>query len=563
MSRKCVLGVDIGTSSSKGVLVAADGTLLATATRAHDVQRPHSGWVEMDAAVWWAEFRAIAAELVGRSTPRDLDSDRDGTGDRGNDEAASDAADRDGAGDRANSADADHAADSEGPAFEVTAVGVSGMGPCVLLVDDEGTPVRPAILYGVDTRAGEQIAAIEAELGAEAITRVGGSGLSSQAAGPKIAWIAQNEPDAYARARRLFMPASWLAYNLTGSYALDHHSASQCTPLFDIEALDWRGEWAHRIAPGIDLPPLLWPSEIVGTVTAAAARATGLPEGIPVTIGTIDAWSEAVSVGAQDAGDLMLMYGTTMFLVSFVPQALRTPSMWTTTGAFPGTHCLAGGMATSGAITSWLRDLVDADFPTLLSEAEASGPGANGLVMLPYFAGERTPLLDPDARGVIAGLTLSHTRGDLYRAALEATAFGVRHNLETMRSAGADIRRVVAVGGGTQGALWTQIVSDVTGEPQQLTRTSVGASYGAAFLAATGLATASETARTPDATPDGEGADVGIRPRIEDWNPVITTVRPNPENAAAYERLYALYRELYPATTSITHALARSQQGEQ
>jgi len=236
----------------------------------------------------------------------------------------------------------------------------------------------------------------------------------------------------------------------------------------------------------------------------------------------------------------MLMYGTTMFLVATVPGILRTPSMWTTTGAFPGTHSLAGGMATSGAITSWLRDLTTTDYPELLAEADASGPGARGLVMLPYFAGERTPLLDPDARGVIAGLTLSHSRGDLYRAALEATAFGVRHNVETMRAAGARIDRIVAVGGGTQGSLWTRIVSDVTGLEQQLARTSVGASYGAAFLAASAVA--------GDHLPD-----------IADWNPITHTVRPDPSTAEAYERGYRIYRELYPATADLAHRLARIQ----
>jgi xylulokinase len=333
------------------------------------------------------------------------------------------------------------------------------------------------------------------------------------------------------------MPASWLARRLTGAYVLDRHSASQCTPLFDVEAGEWHEPWAAAVASGLELPPLAWPGEVAGTVTAAAASATALAEGTPVIVGTIDAWSEAVSVGAIRPGDLMLMYGTTMFLVATIPEILRTPSMWTTVGAFPGTNCLAGGMATSGAITGWLRDLTGADYPDLLAEAAGSGPGARGLLMLPYFAGERTPLLDPDARGMVAGLTLSHGRGDLYRAALEATAFGVRHNIETMRDAGAQIDRIVAVGGGTQGSLWTQIVSDVTGLEQQLTRTSVGASYGAAHLAASAVAS--------DA------------PDIAEWNPVVATVRPDPSTAAGYDRGYRLYRELYGSTADLAHALAR------
>lgn len=492
---RCTLGVDIGTSSSKGVLVDARGEILHAATRAHDVRRPRTGWVEMDAAVWWDEFVALSRELI---------------------EAVPDA--------------------------EIVGVGVSGMGPCVLLVDEHDEPVRPAILYGVDTRSTAQIARMTDELGAEEITRVGGSALTSQAAGPKIAWVADEEPEAWARARRLFMPASWLAFRLTGAYVLDHQSASQVTPLYDIEDARWHEPWWERYAAALEQPALAWAGDIAGHVTADAASATGIPVGTPVITGTIDAWTEAVSVGAHEVGDLMLMYGTTMFMVfTNGDQALRTPSMWTTAGAFAGTRNLAGGLSTSGALTAWLKSVTGADYPQLLAEAAASGPGAKGLLMLPYFAGERTPIQDPDARGVIAGLTLEHSRGDLYRAALEATALGVRHNVETMRAAGADIRRIVAVGGGTQGQLWLQIVSDVTGLVQEVPATTIGASYGAAFLAATATTTA-------DAAP-----------RITDWNPVVQRIEPNDELRPLYDTLFDRYVRLYAGTKDVSHELAAEQ----
>ncbi|WP_460339043.1 FGGY-family carbohydrate kinase [Actinoallomurus acanthiterrae] len=419
----------------------------------------------------------------------------------------------------------------------VTAVGVSGMGPCVLLADEADTPLRPAILYGVDTRATAQIARLDAELGREDVLRRCGSVLSTQAVGPKIAWVAEHEPEVAARARRLYLPASYLANRLTGAYVLDHHSASQAVPLYDSVAREWYQPWAERVAPGIDLPPLRWPGDVAGQVTADAAAATGLPAGIPVITGTIDAWSEALSVGAQGVGDLMLMYGSTMFLINTVPDRLLVPELWSTVGALPGTRNLAGGMATSGMITEWLRELFGSpDHATLLAEAEASGPGARGLLMLPYFAGERTPIADPHARGVIAGLTVEHTRGDLYRAALEATAFGVRHNVEAMRAAGGDVRRIVAVGGGTRGGLWTRVVSDVTGLEQEIRAVTIGACYGAAFLAASAVAA----------------------PSIDDWNPVRERVEPDPAVRPRYDRLYEQYQRLYPATRDIAHALASS-----
>ncbi|WP_448256511.1 FGGY-family carbohydrate kinase [Microbacterium aurum] len=496
MAVACTLGVDIGTSSTKGVLVDVDGVILASATRAHVVQRPHAGWVEMDARVWWDEFASIARSLQ-----------------------------------------------AEVPDAEILAVGVSGMGPCVLLADEDDAPVRPAILYGVDTRAIAQADRMTTQIGEDEVVRIGGSRLTSQAGGPKIVWIAEEEPAAYDRARRLYMPASWLARNLTGAYVLDHQSASQMSPLYDVEAEEWDAALWARYAPGIETPALRWAGEIAGEVTAEAAATTGIPAGTPVIAGTIDAWTEAVSVGAHEVGDLMLMYGTTMFLIATGENTLRTPSMWTTVGAFPGTRNLAGGLATSGALTSWLKELTGADYPDLLAEAADAGPGANGLVMLPYFAGERTPILDPDARGVIAGLTLSHTRGHLYRAALEATAMGVRHNVETMRAAGADIRRIVAVGGGTQGDLWLQIVSDVTGLVQEVPATTIGASYGAAFLAAAALA--------------ARGGDRDVH--ITDWNPIARTVTPDPELAARYDAQFADYLALYEGTKTIAHELAARQ----
>ena len=491
---RAVLGIDVGTSSTKGVLVGFDGSILGTAVREHNVSRPQPGFVEMDAAVWWDEFVSIARELTS-------------------------------------------------PGVTVEAVGVSGMGPCVLVTDAAGSPLRPAILYGVDSRASAQIDRINAELGSDAIFARGGSVLSSQAAGPKLAWIAENEPEVYAKARKLFMPSSWLAWNLTGAYLLDHQSASQCTPLYDIDALEWYSPWAERVAPGIELPPLVWADSVAGRVTDAAASATGLPAGIPVIAGTVDAWTEAISVGAHGTGDLMLMYGTTMFLVHTVRERLAIPELWGTVGAFESTLTVAGGMATSGAITGWLRELfgsLDAapvSYTSLVRAAAESPPGAGGLLMLPYFAGERTPIADPDARGIIAGLTIEHTAGDVYRAALEAIALGVRHNIDALTAAGGSVDRVVAVGGGTQGDLWTQIVSDVTGLPQVVHRTTIGASFGAAFLAATAV------------------EDVSI----EDWNPVERIVEPNPAHAANYDELYRLYLDLYPATRDIAHALAARQ----
>ncbi|MGH3983465.1 MAG: FGGY-family carbohydrate kinase [Pseudonocardiaceae bacterium] len=492
-----LLGVDIGTASSKGVLVRADGTVVATAARAHEVSMPHPGWVEHDPqAVWWADFAAISNELTAVAPE------------------------------------------------PVAAVGISGIGPCLLPVDSEDRPLRPAILYGVDTRARVEIDELTQALGEQAILERCGSVLTSQAVGPKLAWLRANEPEIWTATRRFLMASSFIVRELTGSYILDHHSASQCTPMYDPVEHRWIDEWTELIAPGLELPQLRWPSDVVGEVRDSAAEQSGIPAGTPVVAGTIDAWAEATSVGVTVPGDVMLMYGTTMFLVEVLDRPRRSPDLWGTVGTFPGTHNFAAGMATSGAITEWIRKLTgESSFDPLVAEAQQSPPGAHGLLMLPYFAGERTPLFDPDARGVLIGLTLRHNRGDIYRAALEATAYGVRHNLQAMRDAGGQARRLVAVGGGTKGGLWTQIVSDVLDAPQQLPRQTIGACLGDALLAAIGIGHIKS----------------GESPDMSQWNPIAATIEPRPEPAAAYERRYALYRELYPNTREIAHALAREQ----
>jgi len=281
-----------------------------------------------------------------------------------------------------------------------------------------------------------------------------------------------------------------------------------------------------------------------------------LAVGTPVTAGTVDAAAEALSVGVVAPGDMMIMYGSTMFFILVTDRPVSDPRMWATGYVLPGLYDVAGGMATTGALTRWFRDQLGR--PEMAAEA-AGGPnayaalaamaadvpaGADGLVCLPYFAGERTPLNDPEARGVFAGLTLSHTRAHLYRAALEGTAYGVRHNLEAMAEMGAAPRRLVAVGGGANNRLWLQIVSDVGGVPQTVPERTIGAAYGDAFLA--GLAT-------------GKVADLDA---LEgDWVKVAETLVPDLTMRERYDATYRVYRDLYEHARDDLHALARLGRG--
>jgi xylulokinase len=277
-----------------------------------------------------------------------------------------------------------------------------------------------------------------------------------------------------------------------------------------------------------------------------------LKAGTPVTAGTIDAAAEAVSVGVVHPGDMMVMYGTTMFFIHVTAQPVPDPRMWATAFCLPGRYSVDGGMSTTGALTRWFRDTLGREemaaeaaggpnaYAALADAAAAIRPGADGLICLPYFAGERTPLNDPDARGVYAGLTLSHTKGHLYRASLEATAYGVRHNLETMSAMGAPPQRLVAVGGGAKNPLWLQIVSDVCGLAQDVPERTIGASYGDAFMA--GLATGMVTG--PEALP-------------RDWVRLALRLQPNIDLRPVYDAYYDVYRGLYESAKDQLHALAR------
>ncbi len=494
-----LLGVDVGTGSSKGVLTTADGEVVATASRAHAqaMTMPRPGHAEMDAeTVWWADVTSICQELAEQ------------------------------AGDRT-----------------VAGLCVSGLGPCLLPTDGDLVPLRQGILYGIDSRAAAQITTLADRFGTEAILARGGKELSSQAVGPKLLWLREREPEVWERMRRWFSCSSFVVARLTGEYVLDHHTASQCDPFYDLEGECWAEDWVAEALGEIEMPRLVWSAEVVGGLTAEAARATGLREGTPVSAGTVDAWAEAFSCGVRRPGDLMLMYGSTMFFVQVLEDLHSHPALWTTMGVDRGARTLAAGMSTSGSLTSWVQELTGgASFEELVGEAAEVPPGADGLLLLPYFAGERTPVQDPQARGVIAGLTLGHRRGHLFRAVYEGIALGIRQILELFEEAGGEAATLYAVGGGTQGGLWTQIVSDVTGREQILSTQTIGASYGDALLAAIGN---------------------GLVPPETNWATVSDTVRPRTENAEVYDQLYDAYVALYPATLDQVHLLARLQEGDQ
>lgn len=495
-----LLGLDVGTYSSKAALTDLTGQIIATAVVPHDISIPQPGHVEQDAdRVWWADICKLCRTLL---------------------------------------------TDTPDYARRIAGVAVSAIGPCLLPLDRSMKPLRPGILYGVDVRADREIKELEAKLGVDAVQQHSWMRMSSQAVGPKLLWLRKHEPDVWARTAKVTTASSYLVFRLTGEHRIDRHTASHFMPLYNAV----RGEWDDRLGSGLApidmLPALGWSDEVAGCVSPEASAATGLVVGTPVAVGAVDALSEAISVGVTRPGDLMIMYGSTAFFVLVQERPTPDSRIWSVAGAFAGQHNLAAGMSTTGSLTQWFkselaRDLGDGGYEVLFRRAAELDAGANGLLVLPYFSGERTPINDPRASGVIAGLNLAHTREHLFRAVLEGVGYGIRHNLETFRAIGAEVKRVVAVGGGAQTDTWLQIVSDITGVEQSVPAVSIGASYGDAFLA-------------------GCAAGVLQVGEIDRWVKHTRKILPQACHRRNYDRLYEQYLKLYEGTHGVMHDLHAS-----
>jgi xylulokinase len=511
MSVAYFLGLDIGTYSSKGVLAKETGEVVASHTVEHPLEMPHPGWAEHDAeTTWWKDFREIVQALLNSSSvsPR-----------------------------------------------QIAAAGFSAISSAVLPIDRQGHPLRKAILYGIDTRTTKEIADLQQIIDEDKELRKSGVRLSSQSASPKVLWIRRNEPEVWSKTDLVVNGTGFLLYRLTGETAIDIYDAISFAPFVDFERGCYTADMSRYVAPLERLPRLTWTCEIAGRVNAEGARLSGLAEGTPLITGTSDAAAEAISAGLTDLGDMMVMYGSSIFFILRTPQVYITSNFWGTRFLEPGTYVLTGGMATSGSLTRWFRDQLSPlemqaekagegnAYVALARLAGGSPLGGNGLVVLPYFAGERTPLLDSDAKGVIFGLDLRHTRGDIYRAVLESVGYGIRHNIDEMKKEGASPKRILAVGGGTYNPLWMQIVSDIADIEQHIPEQQIGASYGDAFLAGIGVSLFQSTAEAAK------------------WVKIKQVIKPNLDDHKKYEEYYRIYRELYTSTRHLMQQLTGLAQG--
>lgn len=491
------LGIDIGTYETKGVLVDEHGHVHAQAARGHKMLVPEPGWAEhRPEEDWWGDFVYVCQTLLQESAV-----------------------------DPAN----------------IKAVACSAIGPCMLPVDKSGNPLMNGVLYGVDGRAEAEVQELTQRISERVIVERCGNALTSQSVGPKIWWLKRERPELYAKTAHVLTSTSFLVHRLTDEIVIDHYTAANFAPLYDVDKQDWIDDLADDIIPLDKLPRLLWSNEIAGHITATASNTTGLAQGTPVTTGTIDAAAEALSVGMNHSGDMMMMYGSTIFIILRTDERVADPRLWYAPWLFSGEHASMAGLATSGTLTHWFRDQFAQDLETqnafeeLAKEAAQSPPGANGLLMLPYFSGERTPIHDVHAKGTLFGLNLTHTRGDIYRALIEGIAYGTRHVTDTFAEVGQSPTRLLAVGGGTKNELWLQATSDLCGLDQVVCEQTIGASYGDAFLAALAIGQVDRT-------------------DIANWNPPQRTVKA--QTSATYDKSYALFRRLYEQTKDIARDIS-------
>jgi xylulokinase len=489
MSPEYFLGIDVSTTGSKALLVDESGAVVATAASPHTLQTPRPLWSEQDPREWWFASAAAVRTVLKQA------------GVRGE---------------------------------SVQAVGLTGQMHGLVLLDEHGEVLRPAILWN-DQRTQAQCDEIHRRIGREKFIQITGNVALTGFTAPKILWVQENEPQVYEKARHVLLPKDYIRYRLTGEFGMDKADGSG-TVLFDLKQRNWSTEVLAALGiPAEWMPPTWEGPQFTGQVTRSAAEATGLSEGTPIAAGGGDQAAQAVGVGAVEAGVVALTVGTSGVVFATTPSALIEPEgrLHAFCHAVPGMWHFMGVMLSAAGSLQWYRDTLapGMSFDELLREAEPVPAGSEGLQFLPYLSGERTPYPDPLARGAFVGLTLRHGRGHLTRALLEGVSFGLKDSFTLIQNAGlGEIRQVRASGGGTKGALWRQILASVLEAELVTVNTTEGAAFGAALLAGVGVKAWADV-------PSACAAAVKI----------TGSTRPDPAQVAAYRKAYPLYRELYPA----------------
>jgi xylulokinase len=492
-SNTLLLGIDIGTTGVKTVLINERGEVVAGGWAEVNLYSPQPGWAEENPDEWWKATREAVRKCLAQPDIKPM---------------------------------------------RLAGVGVSGMAPALVLLDSDLRPVRRSMQQN-DARAGNEIEDLKQMIDLDALFKETGGMINQQTLAPKLLWICRHEPDNYRSIAHVMGSYDYINYCLTGELALEQNWALE-SGLFSLEKRSWI-PWMLEAA-GVKaqwLAPVRQAPDWMGRVTEAAAELTGIPVGTPVCAGSADHIASALSAGITEAGDLLLKFGGAGDILFALDYALTDPRLFIDYHDIPDRFLLNGCMAASGSVVKWFVQNLGGQAQR---EAESNGtdvysyldrlaakiaPGAEGLVVLPYFLGEKTPIFDVNARGVFAGLGLHHTTSHIYRAILESVIYGFQHHIEVMGELGCVPKRVVATNGGAKSPLWRSIAADVIGLPVSYIQDHPGSSLGAAFIA--GIASQC----------------------FSGWNEIRKFVKVSDvtEPVAArhqiYREYYQLYRELY------------------
>jgi len=493
----CVLGLDIGTTSTIGILIRLPNEVLSIISKPVNLISEKAGWAEENPEEWWANVRSIIADLSKCGFP----------------------------------------------ASEIRGIGVTGMLPAIVLLDAEGRIIRPSIQQS-DGRCGDEVEEMKAEIDPSAFVVRAGNGINQQLVGAKMRWIEKHEPKAFSQIATVFGSYDYINWRLTGIRAVEQNWALE-GGLIDVslnEVVDDLVRFAH--IPQHALPRKSISHSILGQITERAAIETGLVAGTPVVGGTADLIASALAAGVTRRGDVLLKFGGSVDILTVTDRVAPDLRLYLDYHLVPGLYMPNGCMATGGSGLNWF---VDTFATGLRAEAQKAGisvhrrldqlaaqvpAGADGLIVLPYFLGEKTPIHNPNARGVFSGLSFSHGLPHFWRAMLEAYAYALKHHIEVLNDAGHPTENFCASDGGSNSLVWMQIVSDILQVPVQLLRGHPGSCLGAAWTAAVG---------------------VGL---TRDWSGISAFVQhgdliqPHVENAEAYARGYYTFRDLYRRISS-------------
>ena len=481
-----LVGLDVGTGGARAVAIDESGDIVAEASSEYPLHSPRPGWTEQDPADWWEGAKEVLKKVATEAEE------------------------------------------------QVAGIGLTGQMHGSVFLDASDRVIRPALLWN-DQRTDRQCEKITSAVGEERLISIAGNPALTGFQAPKIVWLRDEEPENFEQVSHVLLPKDYVRLQLTGEYATDASDAAG-TLLLDVQARDWSGEILDALEiPQEWMPEVYEGPESTGFLRESVAEELGLPQGIPVAAGGGDNAAAAVGTGIVGPGLVNSSVGTSGVLFAHASEFNPDPSgrLHAFCHAVPGAYHLMGVTLSAGGSLSWWRETLGGGYDELVEAASGVGPGSEGLVFLPYLSGERTPHLDPRARGAFFGLTARHGDQHMTRAVMEGVIFSLRDALEIMRSLSVPVEDVRATGGGARSDLWLQLQADIYGTPIRRTVADEGPAYGAALLAGVASGT---YATVKDATSV-------VRLREE-------TTEPDPERTKIYEEYYEVYRSLYPTMSS-------------